>query len=118
VTLRNRLCIGLSAIFVIADRGLCSLDLARCVSVVNVICEAVTRGVYKLRLDLAAHLTGVSDGSLVLATGVNGHALLPHVLTAVAAGRKPENAQKRKSNYEKREIDFAEFLHSSFLSEN
>jgi hypothetical protein len=117
VALRNRLSIGLSAIGVVTDRGLSTLDLARCVSVVNVICEAMTRGVYELRFDLAAHLTGVSDCSLVFATRVNGNTLLPDVLAIVTTGSKPENAQKRNSNHQKREIDFAEFLHSSFLSE-
>lgn len=86
VALRNRLCVSLSAIGVITDRGLSALDLARCISIVNVICEAVTGRVYKLRFDLAAHLTGVSDCSLVLATGINGYALLPDVLAIAATG--------------------------------
>jgi hypothetical protein len=53
----------------------------------------------------------------VFATRVNGNTLLPYVFAAVAAGGKPENAQERNKKYQKREMDFAEFLHNSFLSE-
>jgi hypothetical protein len=117
VTHRNGFGIGLFAICVIAFCGFRTFLFTRCVIVVNVICETVTLRIDQFRLDLATHLTGVSDSSLVFATGVDGNTLLPYVLASVAAGRKPKDAQKRNSKYQKREIDFAEFLHSSFLSE-
>ena len=117
VTLRNRLSVGLTAIGVVTDRGLSALDLARCVSVVNVFCETVTYGVSQFSLDFAAHLTGIGDCSLVFATRVNGNTLFPIVFAFVAAGRKPENAQNQNYDCNQREINFAEFLHSVFLSE-